>query len=236
MLLEREGGLPQLRGHRPADGRRAPHRASRSRPTRPGPEANPEFDTPHLPLQLPVAGDAALGLRLRHGDAGGDAPQAAAGARRLRPPRATRPSASSPPPPTACRCPSRSSTARGLRRDGTAPVFLYGYGVLRLPPARHLLLEPAEPPRPRRRRRPRPRPRRRRAGQGLARRRADAEEEEHLHRLHRRRRAPARRRRTAPRPARHRGRQRGRPADGRGGEPAARTSSRRWCRRCRSWT
>ena len=49
------------------------------------PENNREFDTQTLRYRVRVLHDAALGLRLRHGDQGAQAPEAAGGARRLRP-------------------------------------------------------------------------------------------------------------------------------------------------------
>ena len=60
---------------------------------------------------------------------------------------------------------------KGLAKDGTRPALPLRLRLLRLPPPRHLLVEPREPPRPRRRLRHGPRAGRRRDGQGVARRR-----------------------------------------------------------------
>ena len=73
-------------------------------------------------------------------------------------------------------------------------------------------------------------------GQGLARPGPDDDEEEHLHRLHRGRRGAGRRQVHVEGPPRHRGRQRGRPADGRRDEHAARPLPRRRSRACPSST
>ena len=53
---------------------------------------------------------------------------------------------------------------KGFARDGKAPLFLYGYGSLRLRHAGHVFQQPAEPARPRHGLRHRAHPRRRRDG------------------------------------------------------------------------
>ena len=215
-LLPGPPGAPRARGraapgerHRPADGRHAPDRLPGGGVHR-GAGGQPRVRHPHLPLRLPVAGDAAVRLRLRHGRRGrrrsSRSSRCSAGYDRRRY-ETERVLATA---PDGVAVPLSIVYRRGLAEGRLRPVLPVRVRLLRLPPARDLLLEPGEPPRPRRRRGPGPRPRRRGDGQGLARRRADDEEAEHLHRLRRRRRVPAGPEVREPRPARHRGRQRGR--------------------------
>ena len=93
----------------------------------------PRVRHPDLPLQLPVAGDAAVRLRLRHGRPDRDAAQGAAGARRLRPPRLRDRARAAPPRRTASKVPVSIVYRRGLVTDGSAPLYLYGYGSYGFP-------------------------------------------------------------------------------------------------------
>ena len=141
------------------------------------------------------------------------------------------------PPRTAPGSRSRSSGAPTCRWTGPRRRLLYGYGSYEISDRPELLHPAAVPAGPRLRLRHRPHPRRRRDGPELVRERQDADQEEHLHRL--RRRAPttwSSSGYTSPdRLAAPRG-QRRRAADGRGGQPGARSGSGPSTPRCRSWT
>ena len=220
VLLDRAQGLEQLRVTEFATGEDAPRHLPRARVLRLH-GGQPRVRHHAAALQLPVAGDAELDLRLRHGDPRAHAAEAAAGARRIR----------------SRAVPERAADGHGAGRHAGAgldrlpprprprrrqPGVPVRVRLVRLSAAGDLLVQPPEPPRPRLRGRPRPHPRRGRDGQALARRRADEEEDEHVHRLHRRRRAPDRGALHLLRPAGDRRRQRGRAAHGRGGEHAPR--------------
>ena len=201
VLFEREDGLPQVRvtdlrtgaAHRIAFPEAGLHRLA---------GGEPRVRHPHVPLQLPVARHAAVRLRLRHGDAERRRSSRSSRCSAATTGRSTRPSASSRPPRTASQVPISIVYRKGLVEGRHRPAVPLRLRLLRLPAARHLLVEPREPARPRRRLRHRARPRRRRDGQGLARRRPHDARSEHVHRLHRRRRVPARREVRQPRPAR----------------------------------
>ena len=90
---------------------------------------NPEFAQPTLrfgytTMATPSAVSTQFDLRSRRADAAQGDP----GARRLRPRAATSSTASGPRPPTAPRCRSRSWCPRAAPRDGSTPFLLYGYG------------------------------------------------------------------------------------------------------------
>ena len=161
--------------------------------------------------------------------------QADGGAGRLRP-HAVRVRA---PPRDGQRRHPRAHLARAPRRIAARrlePDAARGLRGLRLSLPGRLLVEPAEPARPRGQRGDRPHPGRRRAGQALARRRPHDEQAQHVHRLHRGRRLPGQEWLHRSRPAGHRGRQRGRPAHGRGAQPAPRSAAPPRCCGCPSWT
>ena len=76
---------------------------------------------------------------------------------------------------------------KGVKKDGSAPLFLYGYGSYGSRHAGRLQQQSPEPAGSGHGLRHRPHPRRQRDGRGLARRRHAHEEEKHLSRLHRQR-------------------------------------------------
>ena len=123
-----------------------------------------------------VAGHAAVGVRLRHEHTPGDADEGDRGAGRLRPDalhvRAVLATASD-----GITIPISLVYRKGVRRDGSAPLLLYGYGSYGVFGFHRLLVEPAAAARPRRRLRHRPHSRRRRDGRAVARRRADDEQD-----------------------------------------------------------
>ena len=193
-------------------------------------EANPEFDTHRYRFSYqslitpPSVFDYDVdGARARAAEATG-------GARRLRPDALPGPSAlHADGAPTARGCPISLVYRKGSPRDGRSPLLLTGYGAYGIACLADLLVEPAQPAGSRRRLRDRPHARRRRAGQArgtttgrmLQKRNTFTDfiaGAEHL---------VGGSGWTSPRPARHRGRQRGRAADGRGGEHAARPVPRR---------
>ena len=175
VLLERQDGLPPAPGRRPRSGAAvAPDRASRSRPTPSFPADNPEFDTPTLPLHLPVARDAARRSSTttstrRKTHAAEAAPRCSAATTHALRHRA----AATPRRPTARKVPISLVYRKGVEARRHAPA-----AALRLRLLRHLrctstfssnrvsLLDRGVVYRHR------PHPRRRRAGQALARRRA----------------------------------------------------------------
>ena len=84
VVHERDDGLSRLRVTTLADG--AAHHIEFPEPAyEVSPDHNAEFAGVHVPLSLPVARHAALGVRLRRGDAPLRPAQADGGARRLRP-------------------------------------------------------------------------------------------------------------------------------------------------------
>ena len=163
--LEREDGLPRIVIRRLADGSRARHRLRRGGlcARHVGRLRVRHHDAA---LHLLVDDDAGAGLRLRHGDAHARAAQDAGGAERPQSGRLRH----------APRCWRRRPTARPVpvsllyRKDtpldGSAPLFLYGYGAYGITIPAGVLDLAAVAGRPRLRLRHRPHPRRQ--GQGLS--------------------------------------------------------------------
>ena len=203
-------------------------------------EPNPEFDAPTLPLQLPVAGDARLGVRLRPATARAHAAEARRRCSAATTPPTTRRSASYATAPDGDQVPISIVYQQGTRREtGASPLLLVRLRRLRISAVRSpSQLEPAVACSTAASSSPsRTSAAAASMGKQLARRRPHAET--------RRTRSPtsspppstwSTERYTAPRPPRDRGRQRGRAADGRGGEPAARPVQGRGARKCRSST
>ena len=227
VLVERAKGLPRFRVRRPA------HAADTSDDRFPGAglrrlrrSTMPSGTPTHVPLQLPVAGHAALHLRLRHGTRRVDAAQADGGARRLRSGRTTARSASSPRAADGAKVPiSLVYRAAMSRRDG-APTLSARLRLLRLSRIpvtfaartcrlldRGVVLAFAHI----------------RGGGEMGKawhdERPHAEQDEHLHRLHRCAEAPDRAEVRREGQAVDQRRQRGRPADGRGRQTCGRTCS-----------
>ncbi len=112
VVAEREGGLSYLRvvDMKTRASHRITHRRTRLR-AEPGGQSRVRHDD--RALQLPVDGDAVVGLRLRHDDEAAHAAQADRGARRVCAGRVRIAGASGPWRATARGCRSRSSIARG---------------------------------------------------------------------------------------------------------------------------
>ena len=190
--LRRPRRLPRARGWRPAgsryrsrDGRLPSGRVPRDRLC-PVSGSQRRVCDRQVPLQLPVADDAAHRLRLRHGDEGAQAPEAHRGPRRLRP-RALQDRADLRDGAGRHEGADLARLSQGARQGREEPHPPERVRILRNRELPDLQLGAGEPARPRLRLRDRPHPRRRRDGQEVARPGKDDVEEEHLHRLHRRR-------------------------------------------------
>ena len=187
VVSEREGGLSYLRVDRHED--QASHRIATEEPDYAlslGRQSRVRDDDGAI--QLPVDGDAVVGLRLRPRYEAADAAQADRSARRLRPGQLR----------------VEAHLGGGARRHEGADLDRLSQGhedrwhgaaaavclrILRRVAVADVLLEPPEPARSRRDLRAGLHPRRRRARRGLARAGPDEAEDEHLHRFHRLRRA-----------------------------------------------
>ena len=230
-IEERDRGLSQIRIHHFPTGEA--HTIEFPEPVYTaslGPNA--EFDTQRCALPLHVAGDARLRVRLRHADAPAGAQEATGSAGRIR----------------SGSISIRARVRQGAGRHGSAHLDRVQKGLparrrrahaaLRLRLLRHqhgsdVQLGPAQPARSRHGLRHRAHSRRRRSRQAVARRRPLAGQEEHLHRFHRVRGALDRGKIHLSRSPRDPGRQRRRPADGRGAQSSAgfvRAWSSRMCR------
>ena len=162
--------------------------------------------------------------------------EADGGARRLRPVRATRPSASTRTARDGARSPGLARLPKG-REARTGPTRATSTATARTAShADSASRRPRVAPRPRGRLRDGPHPRRRRHRQGVARPGAHGEQDEHVHRFHRRRRG-AREAGWAKRDAIGiAGAERRRAADGRGHRTCGRTCCAAWSPASRSST
>ena len=238
VLLEREDGLPHAARHRPR-ARGESHRIEFPEPAYSAfPGQQPRVRHRAVPLHATSrwsrrSRSSTTTWRRAHATLLKEQP----GAGRLRPHAATCPSGSAATAPDGAKVPISLVYRKGCRATARRRCYLYGYGSYGYPAAGQLLVEPAQPARPRR-------------VVALAHIRGGGELGKAWHddgrMLKKRntftdfiavRRAPDRARGT-PRPDRlvDRGRQRRRPADGRGRQPAARPVPGRASRRCRSWT
>ena len=131
VLFEREGGLPQVSVTDLRTG--AAHRIAFPEAAYAAlPEANRRVRHPHLPLQLPVAGHAAVRLRLRHGDESATLlkEQPVLGGYDRTQYETERVFATA---PDGVAVPLSIVHRKGLAKDGTAPLFLYAYGSYGFP-------------------------------------------------------------------------------------------------------
>ena len=235
MVYEREAGLRQIRILELDDGRASTWSRSPSRSTPCGQHENPEFDTtllrftytslvtPNSVVDYDMAARTWT-VRKQTEVLGGYDPARYRSERLF----ATA--------PDGTRVPSRWSTSLPLERGRPAAAAAPRLRRVRRQLRPGVLVQQSEPARPRLRGGDRPHPGRRGDGPRLVRGREAAPEAEHLHRLHRGGGAPGRGGLHLARPAGDHRRQRGRPPDGRGDQPPARTSSAPWSPRCRSWT
>ena len=226
--------------HRPApSGDVAPRRRSPRPSTPSSPSDNPEFDTRRFRFGYqsfvtpPSVYDYDMATRQR--DAAEAAPRCSAATTRTQ---LHAPSACYATAPDGAKVPISLVYRKGAGADGKAPLLPDGLRLLRHRRATSTFSSNRlQPARPRRRLRARPHPRRRRARQDAGTTRAGCC----------RRRTPSptsspapstwsREKYTSPRPARDRGRQRRRPADGRGHQHAARPLQGRRRAACRSST
>ena len=222
VVSEREAGMPHLRVIDLRDRQAAPRSSSRSRSTRRVLGGEPGVRHRRRPVHLHVAGHPAVGVRVRPGDEGAEAAEAdrrcPAGTTRT----STRRERVFATAPDGTKVPISLVYKKGLKKDGTAPCLLYGYGSygstmpVGVQPAAADVCSTAgvvfaqahirggsD------------------LGRHVVRRRQDAEEEEHVHRLHRLRRPPGEGEVLRPRPAGDPGRQRRRAAGRGDDQPAA---------------
>ena len=195
-----------------------------------------EFDTTTLRFTYSSMTTPAAGLRLRHGDARAHAAQDARRCRAATTPPTTSRAGCWRPAPDGETVPVSLLYRKGTPLDGSAPLFLYGYGAYGIAIPAVVLDHAAVARRPRLRLRHRPHPRRQGQGLSLVHGRQAREEAQHLHRLHRRRRVSwSKQGYTQPRPHRRQRRLGRRHADGRrrqhGARPVPRHHRRRAVRR-----
>ena len=128
MRLEREDGLPRIIVRRFADG--AEHAIAFDEEAYSlGISAGFEFDTTTAALHLLVDDDAGPGVRLRHGGAHAHPAQDPGGAERPRPGRLRDAPRCYAPAPDGETVPVSLLYKKGTPLDGSAPLFLYGYGA-----------------------------------------------------------------------------------------------------------